>query len=133
MGMTAEEISAALSNIQFGKERAAANYGREFLDWGRQRRFALPKAAAGFGSRGVVDSGIARRGLSDVAVATQTGYVDRRANFDDVVFSLVADQLGQEQGWADAQVMWQLDNWASGVEQDLIRNQRANQIRQATQ
>ena len=71
-------IVDALAAIDYQRKQAGSAYATAMYDWRKQRQFALPKAAAGYGQRGIIDSGITRRGLSDVQAQTQRGLANLR-------------------------------------------------------
>ena len=131
--LTNAEISNALANIEYQRKRAGTGYLRGIKDFGKRTQFLLPKAAAGYGQRGIIDSGITRRGLTDIATGIQTGYSDLRSGYDDVIIDLLGQELGHEQNWADARVMNQIDKWASDVQGIASRADWASKYREATQ
>jgi hypothetical protein len=126
-------IVDALAAIEYQRKQAGSAYATGIYDWGKQRQFALPKAAAGFGSRGLMNSGITRRGLSNVQAQTQRGLANLRTGFDDVIYDLIGQQVGHEKALASSQVQKALEGWAADADQIAQRNLMANQIRQATQ
>ena len=92
-------MAKAATNYQAGL--AGQTYARGVRDWGLQRTPGMQKMHSGLANRGLINSGIKRKDLSEYGEATLRGYGDLRSALDTAIAQLVFQNMGHAMDYAD--------------------------------